>query len=405
MPQLELPPELWIIVFRWATYPSDGYPAPYYEPFRAPLERFDEQLKTKCALVQVCRLWRTLATVFLYEDVRIRHDSGKLMTVLADHHRTEAFQSHSLGSFVHRLELPYSHTATEKPGDTHDIVQILCSCPSLKTLVRPFLQALPYSVRFEFPAEIVSLSSLTRLEWWHYNNAARSGGINSLMVVLRNTPSLQFLALGGEFRMSPPRQDSPIRLPALTTLRLRRINALFVRQIRQWDLPSLVHVVADFPADSSGLEGLWLQFGSQLCTVEFGRNVAFHMTDQISTLLRGGTGVKVFNYFINFTAPPIESQLIEQSALQCVGIHAFPCGMLKDNWSHLNHHFEFLSSRFLPALQRIVLYGNWHQIVKDSRISPALDRFTQKGCTILFADQLTAPPCDHLSLTVRVVFF
>lgn len=393
----QLPPELWIIVFRWATYPSGGYPAPSYEPFRVSSETFDEQLKTKRALVQVCRHWRALATVFLYEDVRIRYNSGNLKTILA-HRRIddEPFQGLSLGRFVHRLELPYAQTATEKPGDTHDVVDILGSCPSLKTLVRPSFEAPPYSVRYEFPAEIVSLSSLTRLEWWHYNNAARSGGINSLTDVLRNAPSLQFLALGGEFWMNSMHLDPKIRLPALTTLRLKRVNALFVWQIRRWELPALVHVVADFPADHGGLEELWLHFGGQLCTVEFGRNIAFHMTDQISPFLRGCAGVKVFNYFINFTAPPTEALLVEQSSLQCVGIHAFSCGILDDNWRHLNHHFDFLSSRFLPALKRIVLYGNWQQIVTDSRISPALDRLTQKGREILFADHLTSPPCDHL---------
>ncbi|KAG8219610.1 hypothetical protein J3R82DRAFT_564 [Butyriboletus roseoflavus] len=393
-----LPPELWIIVFYWATYPSGGYPAPYYEPFRASSEMFDESLKTKRALVQVCRHWRALATVFLYEDVRIRHDSGNLKTILADRHRIddEPFQGHSLGRFVHRLELPYAQTATERPGDTHDIVEILGSCPSLKTLARPSFEDPSYSVRYEFPAEIVSLSSLTRLEWWHYNNAARSGGINALTDVLRNTPSLQFLALGGEFWMNSMPLDPKIRLPALTTLRLKRVNALFVWQIRRWELPSLVHVVADFPADHGGLEELWLRFGGQLCTVEFGRNIAFHMTDQISPFLRGCTEAKVFNYFINFTAPPAEALLVEQSSLQCVGIHAFPCAILDDNWRHLNRHFDFLSSHFLPALKRIVLYGNWQQIITDPRISPALDRLTQKGCAILFADHLTNSPCDHL---------
>ena len=394
----ELPPELWIIILRWATYPLDGYPASHYEPFRTSSEKFEEPLRTKLVLVQVCRLWRALATVFLYEDVRFRRDSRSLKAVLADYQLadSETFQSHSLGKFVHRLELSYTQTATERPGDTHDVVEILDSCPSLTTLVRPFFEALPDFVRYEFPAEIVSLSSLTRLEWWHYNNAARSGGINCLMDVLRNAPSLQYLALGGEFWMNSMNLDSQIRLPALTTLRLKRVNALFVWQIRRWELPSLVHVVVDFPADHGGLEELWDHYGNQLCTVEFGRNLAFHMTDQISPFLRACVGVKVFNYFINFTAPPTESLLVEQSSLKCVGIHAFPCGILLDNWRHLNHHFDFLSSRFLPALKRIILYGDWQQTIEDSRISPALDRLTQKGCTVLLADQLTSPPCDHL---------
>ena len=392
----QLPPELWIIVFRWATYPPDGYPASYYEPFRASSETFDEPLKTKRSLVQVSRLWRALATVFLYEDVRIGYDPGFLKTVLANRRCIDdALQGHSFGRFVHRLELPYSLTATEKPDDTHDVVEILCRCTSLKTLVRPFFQALPYSVRYEFPAKIVSLSSLTRLEWWHYNNAARSGGINSLMDVLRNAPSLQYLALGGEFWMSSMQLNSPVRLPALTTLRLRRVNALFVWQIVRWELPSLVHIVVDFPADHGGLEELWHHFGSQLCTVEFGRNLAFHVTDQISVLLRGCAGLKVFNYFVNFAIPPSESALVDQHSLQCVGIHAFPCGILNDNWRHLNRHFDFLSSRFLPSLKRIILYGDWEQTIRDPRFSPALDRLEQKACAIVFADHLTGPLCDH----------
>ena len=393
----QLPPEIWIIVLRWATYPPDGYPAPYYEPFRASLETFDEALKTKRVLVQVCRLWRTLATIFLYEDVRIRYPPEMLKTLLAARHPIdEVIQPHSLGRFVHRLELPYAHTSTEKPGDSQDVVEILGSCTSLRTLVRPFFEALPFAYRYEFPAEIVSLSSLTRLEWWHYNNAARSGGINSLMDVLRNAPSLQFLTVGGEFWGSSMQLNSPIRLPALTTLRLRRVNALFVCQIRRWELPSLVHVVVDFPVDNGGLEELWQHFGSQLCTVEFGRNIAFHMADQISTFLRSCAGVKVFNYFINFTIPPAEALLVEQPFLQCIGIHAFPCGILNDNWMHLNRHFDFLASQFLPALKRVILYGDWERTVDDPRISPALDRVREKGCVILYADRLTHPTCSHL---------
>ncbi|KAG9314157.1 hypothetical protein JVU11DRAFT_4943 [Chiua virens] len=391
----QLPSELWIIVFRWATFPSDGYPLPYYEPFRSLPESLNEPLKTKLVLVKVCRLWRALATVFLYEDMRVGKSLGNLKTVLSDADSV-AFQAHSLGGCVHRLELPYVYTSTRKPGDTRDVIEILSSCTSLKTLVRPYSEGFPDSVLFEFPAEIVSLPSLTRLEWWHYNNAARSGGINSLMDVLRNAPSLQFLTLGGEFWMGSMQLDSPLRLPALTTLRLRRVNALFIWQIKRWDLPALVHLVVDFPADHGGLEELWHRFGSQLCTVEFGRNVAFHMTDQISLFLRGCPGVKVFNYFISFAAPP--SELVEQSSLQCVGIHAFPCALLSDseNWMHFIDHFNFLSSHLLPALKRIVLFGNWQPTIQALRLAPAFDRFTQKGCIIQLADQLTSPLCDHL---------
>ncbi|KAF9229026.1 hypothetical protein BS17DRAFT_16 [Gyrodon lividus] len=390
----QLPPEIWIVIFHWATSPPAGYPAPYYEPFRASFEEFDEPLRTKRALVQVCRRWRVLASVFLYEDVRVRYGSESLMEALVSHRDVEDEGSQGwLGRCVHRLELPYLQTGTDRPGNTHNVVQILKSCSSLKTLVRPFMREPPDSVRYEFPAGIVSLSSLTRLEWWHYNNAARSGGINSLTDVLRSAPSLQFLTLGGEFSMNP---GPPIRLPAVTTLRLRRVNALLVRHICQWELPSLVHVVADFPPDHNGLEALWFQFGHQLCTVELGRNIVFHMSDQIIVFFRGCSRVKMFNYFIHFTAPPAASLLVEKSSLQCVGIHAFPCAMMKDTWKHLNSHFDFLASRFLPALKRIVLHGNWQHIMADERFARFEECLARKGCMVLLADDITSPSCEHL---------
>lgn len=340
-----LPPEVWIIVFRWATYPSDGYPAPHYEPFRVSSEALDKSLRTKHSLVQVCRRWRAIATVFLYEDIRVRYDSENLRAILADR---RVGNEDSLGKFVHRLELPYIHTVTERPGDTEEVVEILRSCPYLKTLVRPSYRADPYFIRYEFPAAIVSLASLTRLEWWHYNNAARSGGINSLMDVLENAPSLQFLTLGGEFWPISSR-STPLRLPALTTLRLKRVNPFFISQIVRWELPSLVHVVVEFPTDHGGLEELWLRLGSQLCTVEFSQHLAFHMTDQISPFLRSCAGAKVFNYFINFTAPPTAPVLVEQSSLECIGIHSRPCDPsfmhMHDNWMHLKHLLQLLPSR------------------------------------------------------------
>ncbi|KAF8846147.1 hypothetical protein BDN67DRAFT_960831 [Paxillus ammoniavirescens] len=393
----QLPPEIWINIFRWATSPTAGYPAAYYEPFRPSFEKFDEPLRTKRALVQVCRRWRVLASAFLYEDVRVRYGSRSLREALVSHCDAEDEGSRGwLGRCVRRLELPYPQTSTVEPGTTQNVVQILRSCPALKTLVRPRMQGLPDSMRYEFPADIVSLSSLTRLEWWYHNDAARSGGINSLIHVLRNAPSLQFLTLGGQFWDNSIAGGPPICLPALTTLRLGRVNALFMWQICHWVLPSLIHVVVDFPPDYDGMEKLWIQFGHQLCTVELGRNIIFHRRDQIAVLFRSRLRVKILNYFIHFTTAPDESFMVEQPSLQCVGIHAFPCAMLNDTWENLNSHFDFLASRFLPALKRIVLHGDWQEIMADQRFESFKDRLAQKGCVILLAEDLTSPPCEHL---------
>jgi len=70
--------------------------------------------------------------------------------------------------------------------------------------------------------------------------------------------------------------------------------------------------------------------------------------------------------------------------------------MLSDTWKHLNSHFNFLASRFLPALRRIVLHGDWQEIMADQRFASFKDHLAQKGCVILLAEDLTSPPCEHL---------
>ncbi|KAI0666006.1 hypothetical protein C8Q78DRAFT_1083562 [Trametes maxima] len=72
-----LPPELWLEIFRYATHvprartiaPPDAFaperPADYAWGMNSPIQ----SMRTKCALVRVCRAWRALATELLYEHV------------------------------------------------------------------------------------------------------------------------------------------------------------------------------------------------------------------------------------------------------------------------------------------------------------------------------------------------
>ncbi|OSD07027.1 hypothetical protein PYCCODRAFT_1403917 [Trametes coccinea BRFM310] len=76
-PTVRLPPELWLEIFRYATHvprartiaPADPFaperPANYAWGVNSPVQ----SVRTKCALVGVCRAWRALATELLYEHV------------------------------------------------------------------------------------------------------------------------------------------------------------------------------------------------------------------------------------------------------------------------------------------------------------------------------------------------
>jgi hypothetical protein len=377
-----LPPELWLSIIRWATYAPPGLDVPKFKPF---LGSSDHDSKAeadakavKCAVVQVCKLWRDLALSILYEDVKVGRGVQSLVEALGKTYRGE-----QLGKCVHRLELPYPQTGTATSTSSNLALQILQYCPELETLVRPFMAGSPDTVRYEFPAPSHPFLNLKRLEWWHYNDATRSGGINSLLDVLRHSPNLQYLVVGGEM-LTSARTGNVVELPALKTLRLRRMNPIFVHQICQWRLPSLVHVVVDFPLEQNGLETIWRVFGARLCTVEFARHVGFLLSDQITRFLRGCPQVKTFNYFLNFTSPPPIFE--QQCALQCISLHAFPCGMVTDMISvaqeRLRLHLAFLSRSSFPALRRIILYGDWDIMLRDPRFVQFSQTMTSRGCSI-----------------------
>lgn len=385
----KLPPELWLTIFRLATQPDDGQLTAIYEPFEGCFDMVSEVvLRTRRSLVQVCRTWRTLATVFLYEDVRVRPDvEDTLKKFLESDQFSSEGKPSTPGRWVRRLELPY--TLTDHSSSGTDAIQILSSCPFLQTLVRPYLPEVrgqSPEPQLGFPMGIVALSSLTRLDWWHCHTVAGSGGINSLVDVLHNAPHLQYLTLGGEFHTA--QELDALHLPALTTLRLRRVSASFLLRICGWVLPSLAHIILDFPSESYAIEQVWSTFGRQLSTVEFGRNVAFLINDQITPFLRAGaSSVKTFNYFIFFTMPPQHAVEVEAS-VECVGIHAFPCKMSSNNlWAHLDRHFWWLAGPSLPALQHVVLYGNWSEIMEDPRFPRLRRRLEDKGCKIKFASE------------------
>ncbi|KAG1757832.1 hypothetical protein EDB19DRAFT_1659307 [Suillus lakei] len=350
-----LPPELWLSIIRWATYPLPGLDMPTFQPF---LGSFDHDGSTKveadtkavkCAVVQVCKLWRDLALSILYEDVKVGLGAQSLAEVLG-----QTYGGEQLGSCVRRLELPYPATGTATNTSSDLALQILQFCPGLETLVRPFMAGAPDSVRYEFPTRSHPFLNLKRLEWWHYNDAARSGGINSLLDVLRHSPNLQYLSVGGEMWTST-QIGNVLELPALKTLRVRRINLLF-----------LAHVVVDFPLEQNALDAIWQVFGARLCTVEFARHSRHSIT------------------FFNFTSPP---PIFKQpSALQCISLHAFPCGMVTDMITEARErfrlHLAFLSRSSFPELRHIILYGDWGDILLDPRFVKFTQTMNSRGCVI-----------------------
>jgi F-box-like len=373
---MHLPPEVWLEVFYWATYvSSDGLYTTKYLPFQAPrsYKILDASLKVKAVVVRVCRQWRALAMDMLYEDLRIRHGEQTLAGMLES--------CEERGRRVRRAELPYANTVMT--NQYLSSVAILRRCPELEILVRPPPESLG-TLRFEFCAEGLPLTSLKRLEWWYVNDAARSGGINSLDDVLSGTPNLQYLSIGGDLLTGQLRP--PPHLPALTTLRLQRINSTLMLQLSRWSLPALVHIVVDNARRDFALQMLWETFGSQIQTIELGKHVRFCVEDHIASILRYCTTLKELNYHIYFTAPPPPD--IMHSSLNTVRLHGQANYLTSDHddWESLEYHFGLFSGPSLPSLKHIVLYGEWHTILTDDRFTRIYRLLGARNCNLELPD-------------------
>lgn len=372
-----LPPELWIEVFQWIASPANPFYATKCEPFQSyPQYDLDDVLRVKYNLIRVCRQWRAMAEDLLYEDLRIRHGDRTLAKVLEN--------SEVRGRWVRRAELPYSNTATATLQPLPSLA-ILKSCSQLQVLVRPAPDKLE-DLRFEFGVDGLQFQSLKRLEWFNHNDAARSGGINSLDHVLASSPKLQYLSLGGELRLNqlrPPRQ-----LPLVSTIRLRAgMNALFFRQVSRWILPSLVHVVADQSPGTSLVEIVWQTFGSQLQLVEIGRHLRFLIEDHLTPILHHCPNLLEINYYLLFTAPP--RRPVEHSSLQTIRLHGNPNAMLMavaSVWQHVEQHFALFTGTSLPNLQRIILYDDWSSILSDYRFDNIHRALDARRCDLELPD-------------------
>ncbi|KAI0027961.1 hypothetical protein K488DRAFT_59983 [Vararia minispora EC-137] len=390
-PAYRLPAELWLQIFKLAaSSPETCFSAKYaaFEPTADDAETIESAcLAVKHSIVLVCRAWCALGTEMLYEDVHIHHGVPAL---------ERTFQSPAYADLqkrVRRAVLPYSQTQTRTYCPL-PAVSILAHCPRLEVLVRPYRRRALFP-QFEFAAEVPPLPNLKRLEWWHDNAASHTGGINALDDVLRNAPQLEYLTFSGQMFLTSLKQQYHLRLPALTTLRLRAVNAIAIRQLIVWSLPALSHLVLDDPpADPRALDLLWEAYSDQIRVAELGRCVHFLADDSIRRLLSACRGLRELNYRIAYTAVPDLSEFTHSAphlGLCRVGMHAVDCVPnapgSKALWEHIRNNFEAYDAQAFPALREFVLYGEEWQMLRDDRRFCTIDDMVRaRGRRIVFVD-------------------
>jgi hypothetical protein len=201
--------------------------------------------------------------------------------------------------------------------------------------------------------------------------------------VLRNSPHLQYLSVGGGFGYSYIYTKSgPLSLPELQILRLHAGNGVVLRQIQSWALPALSRVIVDSHIFGGGLDGIWETFGFQLQIIEFGRHVRFLINDVVGPCLLRCPNLKEVNYYLFFTISP--DIRVPHGSIATIGLHAAVNMLLQDEGeicSHLERHVEMFKSS-LPALRRLVLYGEWGGLISHSRLALAWQSLYDRGIVV-----------------------
>jgi hypothetical protein len=102
------------------------------------------------------------------------------------------------------------------------------------------------------------------ITWWHHNGPQRSGGINSLGIVLRGAPNLWYLSIASVVGTNQIRMESgQMVLSNLELLRLHIRSGLLLQQVMsRWSPPpSLTYLIMDSPLVEGGLNAIWETFG------------------------------------------------------------------------------------------------------------------------------------------------
>ncbi|KAJ7044981.1 hypothetical protein C8F04DRAFT_1026238 [Mycena alexandri] len=371
-----LPTELWLEIF------AHLGECPYttsYTPFQ-PLLGGDVK-SAYTSVVLVCRNWHAWAIGLLwcnfkFPDTASTQADDSLMDI-----------QRKYGKWVQRVVLPYSSTVTEsyKPILSTNMLELY---PNLQILIRPPHRQSPFqTLRYDFDTTCPPLFSLRRLDWWHYSDASRTGGINSLMDVLSAAPNLEYLFVGVEHWQPTYFPHPPllhIHLTSLRTLRLsvRRQWVRVMDHILKLSLPALETLIIDAAVADERMTVMWETFGSQFRVVEFGKGVRFGSGLTCLQTLQTCPSLRELNYYLFKTPLPETGPDIVYPSLTSIGFHVgdiSPAEWELVEWEFLEQHFNVLVGGMLPDLRHLRVFGAGEQVFAHIRFRALHERLTAQG--------------------------
>ncbi|KAF8060696.1 hypothetical protein FPV67DRAFT_1564063 [Lyophyllum atratum] len=290
-----LPPELWILIFRYATSSCSTQEcfsrtvsflslAHSHSHLQHRLSHYRAVMRRKAAMTLVCKDWYTFAQEVLFEFVWIsRASEARALAAILERDGPGA----SNGQYIRRLHI---ETPSLERCCPVDLRTILDCAPRLVVYsdyrsVRRNIYEESCNPRSS-PQQLLSAlahpnNSLRRLSWTNYDDV--SFHLHMSPMLETTATNLEFLELNFcSSHLHSMSSSSPslcpeaitLTLPALRSLKVTLDNATFA-VLSSWSMPSLQNLSvlsADFSYASSGFSQFFMVHGPKLTQLELGHS-------------------------------------------------------------------------------------------------------------------------------------
>ncbi|KAF7357860.1 hypothetical protein MVEN_00832200 [Mycena venus] len=140
-PLPDLPLEIWLEIFQWSTYVYGATTIGGMDPFTLQHSPTDVMgantpilaMRTKCALVLVCRSWRRIAIQILYQHIVIRSPSRAAL-ILQVLRASQSDKSDNYGYWTRHIEVFTHARGSSDIRFLQTVFRILQYCPRLRML-------------------------------------------------------------------------------------------------------------------------------------------------------------------------------------------------------------------------------------------------------------------------------
>ncbi|KAF8160712.1 hypothetical protein B0H34DRAFT_795592 [Crassisporium funariophilum] len=423
-PPPELPIELWLEIFQFATYVHRSATIKPLDPFTLKHTTTNVMgantptaaMRTKLALVLVSRSWRRVAVQMLYQHLMIRSPARAtniLQVLEASRHMPDSFSSltsygateaFGYGQCTRHIEI---YTFTRGAGDIrylHTLFKIFRLCPNLRTLSGTWMHRLP----IEFLEGVSGLyaSSLSALYWNEKTESLSENSPLSTPEFLGSFKSLRVLDLRHFIGVNPlSRSSCP---PSATTLPLLQdlILSTHSRSLEYATIlcmPSLRNLTlhsSTYDATNDELLPAFLKaHGPSLITVDLPSPSLDFEPDSDSTITRGTATHLNPDIFLKPDHCPNLESLTFPATSPALAPHTHPSlrriglrgvrsdGLYPDKPTSTKIHLFAISSNKYPRLELIQTVGFLVEADTDGLIKDIfiwwVEKFEKEGINFL----------------------